>query len=198
MTTSAPPARAQDLLALVTPVRDRDSIIGDLLEEYSETVLPERGLAAARWWYRRQVWGFVWRACHPAGTQLGGYLSGRLLLDIVTPSGPLAARETITACLALALYALWGFRAGRRTGRAASGAVVATAATLLGVAQVMMLALLIAGLAGPWVRPHPAAWAGLIHGFDQPIVPMLLLGGIIGSLAAALGTRHTSLTSRQA
>jgi hypothetical protein len=191
MTTATPPAWAQTLLALVTSARDRDGVLGDLLEEFSESVLPERGPAAANRWYWRQVWGFVWRASSPAGAALGGCLCARVLLDIVTPTALPEARQTLTACLTLATFALVGFRTGRRTGRMESGAVVAVCATVLATAQVMAMALMIAGIAGPWIRPHPAAWAGLREGFDQPVVPMLLLGGTIASLGAALGKRFT-------
>jgi hypothetical protein len=191
MTTAAPPAWAQSLLTLVTSARDRDGVLGDLHEEYSDTVLPERGEAAANRWYQRQMWGFVWRASRGAGAALGGYLFARVLLDMVAPAATPAGRATMTASLALALYALLGFRAGRRSGRAASGAVVAVGATLVAVMAVMVLGLMIAGIAGPWLRTHRAAWAGLIEGFDQPVVPMLLLGGTIASLGAALGKRYT-------
>jgi hypothetical protein len=123
---------------------------------------------------------------------LGGCLCARLLLDIVMPTAVPATRQMLTASLALAMFALWGFLSGRRTGRTGSGAVVAVCGAILATAQVMVMALLIAGIAGPWIRPHPAAWAGLREGFDQPLVPMLLLGGTIASLGAALGKRLTS------
>ncbi len=42
--------------------RNRDTISGDLLEEYREIAVPTLGASGARWWYRRQVAGFVWRA----------------------------------------------------------------------------------------------------------------------------------------
>ena len=191
MTTATPPVSAQDLLALVTSARDRDGVLGDLLEEYSETILPARGRAAANRWYWRQVWSFVWRASSPAGAALGGCLCARLLLDIIAPAALPEMRQTLTACLTLAMFALWGFLTGRRTGRTGSGAVVAVCGAILATAQVMVMALLIAGIAGPWIRPNPAAWAGLRGGFDQPLVPMLLLGGTIASLGAALGKRLT-------
>jgi hypothetical protein len=39
--------------------RDRETISGDLIEEYREEVLPDRGALRARLWYARQVASFV-------------------------------------------------------------------------------------------------------------------------------------------
>jgi hypothetical protein len=46
-------------LRLVVRGRDRDTISGDLLEEYREEILPKRGAIRARLWYARQVVSFV-------------------------------------------------------------------------------------------------------------------------------------------
>jgi hypothetical protein len=47
------------VLRFLLKPRDRDTISGDLLEEYRERVLPARGPFAARMWYLRQVLSFV-------------------------------------------------------------------------------------------------------------------------------------------
>jgi len=46
------------LRALVKP-RDRDMIVGDLIEEYRETVIPEMGALRARLWFCGQVLSFL-------------------------------------------------------------------------------------------------------------------------------------------
>ena len=43
------------------PVRDRDTVSGDLMEEYRETVRPGRSRLAADAWYVGQVSRFAWR-----------------------------------------------------------------------------------------------------------------------------------------
>jgi hypothetical protein len=48
------------MLRLVLEPQHRESISGDLLEEYRETVRPARGRRGADLWYLRQVVGFVW------------------------------------------------------------------------------------------------------------------------------------------
>lgn len=52
---AVPPPWAEQLLRLVLPPVDRDTITGDLLEEYQETIRPMQRPAGARRWYLRQV-----------------------------------------------------------------------------------------------------------------------------------------------
>jgi hypothetical protein len=47
------------MLRALLASRDRDTVSGDLLEEYREVVLPARGPLLARLWYIRQVASFV-------------------------------------------------------------------------------------------------------------------------------------------
>ena len=73
-------------LRLVVRRRDRDTISGDLLEEYREEILPKRGAIGARIWYARQVVSFV----HPlAWGLLIGAAAGALQL-LSTALDPLA------------------------------------------------------------------------------------------------------------
>jgi hypothetical protein len=55
MKIARPPLLAEALLREFLSVRDRDTVTGDLLEEYREAALPERGVFRARLWYLRQV-----------------------------------------------------------------------------------------------------------------------------------------------
>jgi hypothetical protein len=54
-----PPRWAEALLRAVLPPKDRDTVSGDLLEEYRESALAERGAVCAQLWYVRQVMSFV-------------------------------------------------------------------------------------------------------------------------------------------
>lgn len=58
--TARPPAWAEATLRLLLKPADRESVTGDLLEEYRDSVLPERGRRRADIWYVMQVAGFVW------------------------------------------------------------------------------------------------------------------------------------------
>ena len=51
----SPPRFASWLIAVSLPTADGDAITGDLLEEFREYIVPNRGLLVARWWYRWQV-----------------------------------------------------------------------------------------------------------------------------------------------
>src|SRR5215510_13434195 len=54
-----PPVWAESMLRALLEPRNRDTVTGDLLEEYREIVVPERGTFGARLWYVRQVASFV-------------------------------------------------------------------------------------------------------------------------------------------
>jgi hypothetical protein len=54
-----PPAWAESLLRRLLSARDRETISGDLLEEYREAIVPLRGAGRAGIWYVGQVMSFV-------------------------------------------------------------------------------------------------------------------------------------------
>src|SRR5262249_20140164 len=57
-----PPAAAQALLHALLPVATRETVSGDLLEEYRESRVPAAGPLRADLWYWRQVGGIWLRA----------------------------------------------------------------------------------------------------------------------------------------
>ena len=65
-----PPRWAEAILRLLLKPEDRESVSGDLLEEYRETIVPALGSAADRW-YVRQVASFLFRASWTWGAILG-------------------------------------------------------------------------------------------------------------------------------
>jgi hypothetical protein len=52
---TAPPRLSAWLLDATLAAADRDAVTGDLWEEYTVHVVPQRGVLLARWWYRWQV-----------------------------------------------------------------------------------------------------------------------------------------------
>ncbi|HEU4693710.1 MAG TPA: hypothetical protein VFS23_35345 [Vicinamibacterales bacterium] len=54
-----PPVWAEAILRALLAPRNRDTISGDLLEEYCEVALPQRGELGATLWYMRQVVSFI-------------------------------------------------------------------------------------------------------------------------------------------
>ena len=70
---NAPPRWAEALLERLLPDHARETIVGDLREEFIESILPRKGLLGARIWYLRQVVSFVsWFA--KEGTPVGKIL----------------------------------------------------------------------------------------------------------------------------
>jgi hypothetical protein len=51
----APPRLSAWLLHATLAASERDAVIGDLCEEFTRHVMPQRGVLRARWWYRWQV-----------------------------------------------------------------------------------------------------------------------------------------------
>ena len=60
--TAHAPRWAESLLRLTLKRADRETVSGDLLEEYRDTIVPTRGQPSADVRYVRQVAGFMWRA----------------------------------------------------------------------------------------------------------------------------------------
>lgn len=58
--TGAPPKRAEKLLYLFLPKKDRESIPGDLEEEYRTIILPNYGRPFAQGWYWWQAARSLW------------------------------------------------------------------------------------------------------------------------------------------
>jgi len=121
----------EKLLRIFVKVRDRDTITGDLLEEYTEVVLPARGRFRAQIWYLKQAVSFI------DGVRLG------LLLGIVfgtwnlvgTWLDPLAddsayALLTFFGPMILA-WGLAGFISTWQSGRVATGIRVGSTIALV-------------------------------------------------------------------
>jgi hypothetical protein len=84
MMLEAPPQWLEHALLCLLPARDRETISGDLLEEYREERVPRLGRARANIWYLRQVISFA-----SFGTLRGGSLRAvlALLCAFVVASG---------------------------------------------------------------------------------------------------------------
>jgi hypothetical protein len=52
---TSPPRLSAWLLEAALTASDRDAVAGDLWEEFTEHMVPRRGVRMARWWYRWQV-----------------------------------------------------------------------------------------------------------------------------------------------
>lgn len=182
-----PPARALALIAMLVPQRRRDSIIGDLLEEYRETQVPRHGVGAADRWFMRQALGFVTAAAALPGTLLGALLTARTLLDVAVPVPDLATRAALTTYIVMGLFVVTGFRLGLVTRRVSGAIATALAATVLGTVVAYVGTFVAMGLAQTFAHPSEGAWAGLREGLDVPAHVIAIIGIACASVGAAAG-----------
>ncbi len=184
MTTATPPAWAQALLMLVTPLRHRDGIAGDFLEEYHDVQVPRRDEAGADTWYVRQVLMFLWRAARWWGLALGALLVIRDAIDIYVPTHDYYVRSAWTTYTSMSIYAVGGARAGWYYGRILSGTLIGiTTAVIASIIGVVAPLLFMGVLA---VR-HADGYDGLWEALDVPVPILLAVGAVLGSLGAAIG-----------
>lgn len=147
---AAPPPRwAETALRLFVAARDRDTIAGDLVEEYREAILPRLGRAGARWWYLRQVVSLISSA--RLGLALGvvlalGAFAANVVLPVATSGFVDRDDPAPVAIVCLLLWAAAGWLAWRRTGSVAAAARAGAVAALVSMGCVMLAFLLIDNL----------------------------------------------------
>lgn len=198
--TTLPPRWAESLLRTFLAAGDRESISGDLLEEYRESIVPERGAGANRW-YVRQVGWYVLRATGPWAALVGGILVGRYLLDTLVPTqytrGVAHPRATIMSWALIATYALSGCWHAWRTDRLRTGVAAAFVTALLGGALSVVGTLVCLAI---W--HDPATWRAIdgSGGIDEALygVPLMLtvVGTIVGTVGALAGRLCAMLLER--
>jgi hypothetical protein len=187
MTSPQPPALARSWIEILAPAGRRDAIVGDLLEEYHETQVPEFGVVAANRWFRRQALGFLWSAAAVPGMLVGAILTARTLLDVARPLPDTADRAWLTTLAIMATFTLTGFRLGLSTRRISGAIAMAVAATAVGTVAAYTAVFIAMGVAGAFVHPGPAAWAGLREGLDVPAHVIVLIGTALAAIGAAYG-----------
>jgi hypothetical protein len=193
MTTAMPPRCAEAVLELSLDRRDRESVSGDLLEEYRDTIVPERGKRAADVWYLRQAAGFVCRSHWMWALAMSGAFLIRTALDWRVPTTDFAVRASVSSTAGIAILIAAGFAAAWRTRSFGAGAVAGAVTPLL--AAVMSAAGVLC-LLGLWHDPATLAAirgsGGLAEAFTLPVTLMLpglvlgTIGGTLGQLASRL------------
>ena len=90
-----PPNWAEALLRVFLTPADFDSVSGDLLEEYRDSIRPVRGKSAADSWYVMQVLGFVWRSARIWAVLFAAAFVTRTALDWLAPPVDFHTRATV-------------------------------------------------------------------------------------------------------
>jgi hypothetical protein len=195
-----PPEWAEALLRLTLKQDDRESVSGDLLEEYRSAIAPSRGSAAADTWYLRQVAGFLWRATWIWAVVFSGQFVARTAYDWAVPTHDFHLRAEwstqlgVTTMLLVALWSSW--RSGSFVAGPILAAVTSQVAAIFTVsAAVLMLAL--------W--PDPAGHldraiaesGGIEEVYVLPFM-MIIPALIVGTVGGAIGSVSRMLVRRTA
>jgi hypothetical protein len=125
---------------------DAETVCGDLLEAYRETIHRSRDHRRADWWYVRQVSGFVWRSAWQWALLFATLFVGRTAFDWFVPPADFRTRSMVTTYAAVAVFVAAGFWTATRSrsirGSALAGfATAAIAAALSAGGALALLAL---------------------------------------------------------
>ncbi len=204
-----PPRWAGWILDLLLTPADRETVSGDLLEEYRDAKLPALGRRRANAWYVRHVLGYFSRAAWPFVLWLSAIHVARDLfntfqnVDAFT-NARMEQAFTVTLFPAMLLIAVYG---GRKTGRVGGGILLTCGAQ---AAAWFILILWTTATFYPFVqsmRTNPywiAAWhyrptdqtferwligdniGGFVLGGSAMTVASLVLGAIGGAIGRVL------------
>ena len=196
MTTQpSPPPLAEALLRLFLAPRDRESVSGDLLEEYRESIHPSRGQAAADRWYVYQVLGFFWRSNAAPAILLLVAILGRTAFDWLVPTTEFSTRSTVSTLTSATILIAAGFVTGSRSHRALAGTVAGALIPLVILPFVMIgMFLMLLFNHDPTSLYAISASGGLSEAFTFPLmltIPGAIFGTLGGMLARAVRTLQT-------
>jgi hypothetical protein len=186
--TARPPAWAEAILRLLPKSSEWESVSGDLLEQYRDSVLPERGHARADAWYVMQVARFVRRTAWVWGVLLAASVIGRDTLDWwVSPTDEFYARSIASTAIAVSIFTCAGLSAAWRSRSIRAGALAgvatgAVAAVIIDAATLVQLAI--------WHDPHTMTMIKASGGLDEVFVLSLIVivpGTVCATVGALLG-----------
>jgi hypothetical protein len=175
-----PPRWAESWLRLLLRPEDRDSVSGDLLEEYRDSIRPANGPRRANIWYIRQVASVAWREAAWFGVVAGAALGSRFVLDALVPLRPTdyGLRAAVLSWSLLAIFSLAGLRTAWRTGHVRAGVLVAMTASVIHSAIGLIIAGVLAALNAP---TDPG---GRDEVFVVPLI--VLVGSIVAGTAGGV------------
>jgi hypothetical protein len=202
MNQSKPPAWAEEVLRILLAAKDRETVRGDLLEQYREDIEPMRGRRKANRWYLTQVAGFAWRPVRLWALLFAVTYVSRGVLDGLLPTNDFATRAAVSTVFTFAAFVGCGATAAWRTGLARSGALagIVTAAVapfFAGALNALFFAALaVAGNDHAFVNIQRAG--GVSEAFLLPFMVMGagMLLATIGGIAGALARRASHVVTQ--
>lgn len=187
-----PPRWAEAILRIMLRPDDRESVSGDLLEEYRDTIVPTRGRAADLWYIRQMAW-YLLRASWVWGTSMGAVLVFRYLLDTLLPPADYRMRSALLSWTILAVFMLAAFFTAWRTRSMRAGVLASTtAATIAAVISIAGAAMMLAMWHDPATLEEWRRSGGLDEAFIDVPLMLIALGLTMGIPGAALGKGMTS------
>lgn len=183
--TASPPRWAEGLLRAFLKPGDSESVSGDLLEQYRDSIYPSRGQLRADFWYIAQVLTFV-----SPGTRLFAALFSaefliRTALDWFHPPLDFHFRSTVSTALGIATLLAAGFWAAWRSNSFAAGviagsltAAIASITSIIGAAVILAI----------WHDAQTIASIRASGGSEEVLslpVMMILPGSLLGVFGGA-------------
>jgi hypothetical protein len=187
MTLATPPRWAEWVLRMFLARQNREAVSGDLLEEYREVIVPERGRGPANIWYAGQVFGYVIRHSGVWAVLFSSAFLARQVYDALVPTIDFHVRAEVTTYTAIGLLLGGGFWASWRSGSMLTGvlsgvATTAIAAVISAVGGGVILAI--------WHDPERLANIRNSGGIEEMFVlPFfaIVLGMILGAVGGLFG-----------
>jgi hypothetical protein len=201
-TSPLPPRLADNVLRILLGRDTAETVSGDLLEHYRESVYPLLGRFRADLWFVGQVAGFAWRATWIWAALFAAGFLGRQALDWFVPTQDFTTRSLISTYVAMSIFiALGCWRAWRTRSILASALAALIAATIAAALNITGTAVMIAIWHDPQTRSAIENSGGLGESFSLPVMAILpatllaIAGGLLGKMGATLFRARTGPAS---
>jgi len=186
-----PPAWADRILRILVGPNRADTVSGDLLEEYRDTICPDRSSLRADTWFVGRVAEYTWRVIRIWAVALAALQLGRDMLDWFLPPLDYTMRSALTTYFAISLFmALGCWRAYRtqslRASALASFMTGALAAAMKGAGIVLVITI--------WQNVQTERSGGLEEALELPW--LIILPGMIVSMIGGLAGKAIARFSR--
>lgn len=182
-----PPQWAEALLRLLLKPEHRESVSGDLLEEYRDTIFPALGSAADRWYFW-QVGSFLLRASWAWGAIVGAALVIRYLFDTLVPVTDYKMRAATLTYTIMTVCLLAGFSAAWRTRSMRAGVMTSfTAAAIGALFSIVGAAVMLAIWHDPATLDEWRNSGGLSEAFIDVPLKVVAIGTALGAAGALVG-----------
>jgi hypothetical protein len=186
--SATPPSWAEGLLRAFLRPADLESVSGDLLEEYRESVYPACGHRGADAWYLRQVLGFGWRSARLWAALFAVAFLSRTAMDWLAPTADFHVRAVVSTILGIGILLLAAFCAAYRSGRFVAGIIIGVATAAIAAAiDAAGTVILLAGWHDPMTMAAIRGSGGLEEAFTLPLM-MVFPGILLGTIGGFLGS----------